>query len=264
MARFRDQSDELRTVLQDFAPQGEAVDAIARLVASAVIGGRTLFTCGNGGSAADAIHLAEEMVGRYRGDRRPLAAVCLNTDVGALTCIANDYGYGQVFARQLQALGRPSDVLIVFSTSGGSPNILNVLATAQAGGLMTIAILGKDGGCRPHTRRPRAGRAQRQQRPHPGSTRSHPAQHLRRGGGALQRGLNPRHGSNQLDCLGDTSTTLPLSRQSRGGVEVWSNGQTGWNYALTLYYGRSSSIGTRENTRDGSHSGDRETCRRGP
>jgi len=146
MARFRDQSDELRTVLQDFAPQGEAVDAIARLVASAVIGGRTLFTCGNGGSAADAIHLAEEMVGRYRGDRRPLAAVCLNTDVGALTCIANDYGYGQVFARQLQALGRPSDVLIVFSTSGGSPNILNVLATAQAGGLMTIAILGKDGG----------------------------------------------------------------------------------------------------------------------
>ncbi|NTU83465.1 MAG: SIS domain-containing protein [Chloroflexales bacterium] len=146
MARFRDQFDELLAVLQSFAAQGEAVDAVTCLVADAVLDGHTLFTCGNGGSAADAIHLAEEMVGRYRGDRRPLAAICLNTDVGALTCIANDFGYEQIFARQLQALGRPGDVLVAFSTSGGSPNILAALDTARAAGLTTIALLGKDGG----------------------------------------------------------------------------------------------------------------------
>ena len=146
MAHFRDQSDELLTVLQRFTSQAASVDAITRIVADAVLSGGTLFTCGNGGSAADAIHLAEELLGRYRGDRRPLAAVCLNTDVGALTCIANDFGYSQIFARQLQALGRPGDLLVVFSTSGNSPNILNALTTARNAGLTTVALLGQSGG----------------------------------------------------------------------------------------------------------------------
>jgi D-sedoheptulose 7-phosphate isomerase len=143
---FRAQCDELRGVLHAFAAQDEAVERIVTLVADTLLGGHTLYTCGNGGSAADALHLAEELIGRYRGDRRPLPALCLNADVTALTCIANDYGYEQVFARQLQGLARQGDLLVIFSTSGNSPNLLAVLDTAQALGVVSIALLGKNGG----------------------------------------------------------------------------------------------------------------------
>jgi D-sedoheptulose 7-phosphate isomerase len=143
---FRDQLAESAAVFHAFASQADAADAICRLVADAALGGRCLFTCGNGGSATDAIHLAEELVGRYRATRRPFPAVCLNTDVGAITCIANDFGFEQVFARQLEALARPGDLLIVFSTSGGSPNILAALRAARASGVTSIAMLGKGGG----------------------------------------------------------------------------------------------------------------------
>lgn len=143
---FRAQSDELLAVLQAFAAQAEGVDAVAGRVAAALLAGQTLFTCGNGGSAADALHLAEELVGRYRGNRRPLPAICLNADPTALTCIANDFGYEAVFARQLQALARPGDLLVVFSTSGGSPNILAALGAARACGVVSVALLGKGGG----------------------------------------------------------------------------------------------------------------------
>lgn len=146
MASFREQSDELTATLAAFAAQADAVDAVARLIAGAVLAGRTLFTCGNGGSAADAIHLAEELVGRYRGDRRPLPAVCLNADVGAITCIANDFGFEHVFARQLRALARPGDLLVAFSTSGGSPNITLALEAAHACAVTSVALLGKGGG----------------------------------------------------------------------------------------------------------------------
>jgi D-sedoheptulose 7-phosphate isomerase len=146
MPSFRDQSDELAAALAAFAPQAGEVDAAASLIAGGLLAGRTLFTCGNGGSAADAMHLAEELIGRYRGNRRPLPAVCLNADVGALTCIANDFGYDEVFARQLTGLARPGDMLVAFSTSGGSANILNALAAARACGVTSIALLGKGGG----------------------------------------------------------------------------------------------------------------------
>jgi D-sedoheptulose 7-phosphate isomerase len=146
MPSFRDQSDELAAVLAAFAPQAEQVDAAARLIADALLAGRTLFTCGNGGSAADAMHLSEELIGRYRSNRRPLASVCLNSDVGALTCIANDFGYDVVFSRQLEGLAKPGDVLVVFSTSGSSRNILNILAAARRCGVTSIALLGKGGG----------------------------------------------------------------------------------------------------------------------
>lgn len=146
MPTFRDQAEELSAILAAFVPQAPAVDAVAGLVASALIGGHTLFTCGNGGSAADALHLAEELVGRYRSNRRPLPAVCLNADVGALTCIANDFGYAAVFARQLAALARPGDVLVAFSTSGRSQNILDALQTARTHRVGSIALLGHDGG----------------------------------------------------------------------------------------------------------------------
>ncbi|MFQ3662491.1 MAG: SIS domain-containing protein [Chloroflexaceae bacterium] len=146
MPAFRDQSEELAAVLKAFAPQAARVDTVAGIVTRALLAGHTLFTCGNGGSAADALHLAEELVGRYRSDRRPLAAVCLNADVGALTCIANDFGYGAIFARQFIALARPGDVLVVFSTSGNSENILNVLRAARERSITSIALLGKGGG----------------------------------------------------------------------------------------------------------------------
>jgi D-sedoheptulose 7-phosphate isomerase len=142
----REQIDELRDALAAFSPQAGDVDAVATLVADALLAGRTLFTCGNGGSAADAMHLAEELVGRYRSNRRPLAAICLNADVGAITCIANDFGYEVVFARQLEGLARQGDVLVAFSTSGGSPSILKALEAARQRGVAAVALLGKGGG----------------------------------------------------------------------------------------------------------------------
>lgn len=146
MLSFREQLDESIAVLQTLAQQAEAVERLTRLVSTAMQAGHTLFTCGNGGSASDALHLAEEMLGRYRSNRRPLPGVCLNADQTALTCIANDFGYEQVFARQLAALGRPGDVLVCFSTSGASPNILHALHTARECGIISVALLGKDGG----------------------------------------------------------------------------------------------------------------------
>jgi D-sedoheptulose 7-phosphate isomerase len=115
------------------------------LVAAYQQGGKVLF-CGNGGSAADSQHLATELVGRYRGERQPLAAIALTTDTSALTAIANDYDFNDVFARQVLAVGNPGDVLVALSTSGTSPNVLNAVATAKERGLTIIAFSGRDGG----------------------------------------------------------------------------------------------------------------------
>ncbi|MEE8154749.1 MAG: SIS domain-containing protein [Phycisphaerales bacterium] len=108
--------------------------------------GGTLYTAGNGGSAAQALHLAQELIGRYRGDRPAQRAICLNADTTALTCIANDYGYEYVFSRQVEALVKPVDILLVLSTSGASRNIVNALQTVQQRGAATIGLLGGDGG----------------------------------------------------------------------------------------------------------------------
>lgn len=116
-----------------------------RLVSALRAGGKIL-SCGNGGSATAALHLAEELLGRYRANRRPLPAVCLAADPATLTCIANDFGFDQIFARQLDALAGPADVLVAFSTSGNSPNILAALAAARARGAVTILVTGGDGG----------------------------------------------------------------------------------------------------------------------
>jgi D-sedoheptulose 7-phosphate isomerase len=143
---FHEQLAEATATFTAMEPYAPAVDAMIDAVAEAVSAGQTLFTCGNGGSAADALHLAEEFVGRYRSNRRPLPAVCLNADPTALTCIANDFGYDDVFARQLAALGRPGDVLVVFSTSGNSANIVRVMETARAQRMLVVGLLGKNGG----------------------------------------------------------------------------------------------------------------------
>jgi phosphoheptose isomerase len=101
---------------------------------------------GNGGSAADALHFAAELVGRFERDRRGVAALALPADTSILTSVANDYGYETVFARQVEALGSPGDVAIAISTSGESPNVLRALAAARARGLTTVGFTGKDGG----------------------------------------------------------------------------------------------------------------------
>src|SRR5436190_17721528 len=129
--------------LRDRLPDIASIIAVTQ---KQLTGGGTLYTCGNGGSAAQALHLAEEFVGRYRSDRPPLRAVCLNADPTALTCIANDFGFDQVFARQCEALLTERDVLAVLSTSGKSPNIVSALRIARKKHCATIGLLGRDGG----------------------------------------------------------------------------------------------------------------------
>jgi D-sedoheptulose 7-phosphate isomerase len=108
--------------------------------------GCRILVCGNGGSAADAQHFAAELSGRYVKERRALAGIALTVDTSALTAIANDYGYDRVFARQVQALGRPGDLLVGISTSGNSGNIIQAVAAARELGLRTLGLLGRDGG----------------------------------------------------------------------------------------------------------------------
>jgi len=127
---------------------GEAatvVRAAAMLVAALRGGGKAMF-CGNGGSAADSQHLAAELVGRFERERRALPGLALTVDTSALTAIANDYGYEDVFARQVRALGRPGDLLVGLSTSGNSPNVLAAFAAARDGGIATLGLSGAGGG----------------------------------------------------------------------------------------------------------------------
>jgi D-sedoheptulose 7-phosphate isomerase len=105
----------------------------------------TVFSCGNGGSHCDAMHFAEELTGRYRKDRRPLGALALG-DASHTTCVSNDYGFQHIFSRQVEALGRPGDVLIGLSTSGNSENVVAAVKAAQQRQMKTIGLLGKDGG----------------------------------------------------------------------------------------------------------------------
>jgi D-sedoheptulose 7-phosphate isomerase len=122
------------------------VSQVAARYAEALRRGGTLYFCGNGGSAADAQHIATEYVVRYAATRRPLAAVALTTDTSLLTAAANDLGFEQVFARQVEALCHPGDVLVLHSTSGRSPNLLAAARAARAGGVGTVAFLGRGGG----------------------------------------------------------------------------------------------------------------------
>ena len=143
---FQTQLDAGVAVLRSLAGQAQQIEQIATTVRDALLAGHKLLTCGNGGSATDAQHLAEELIGRYRANRRALPAIALTADSAALTCIANDFGYDAVFSRQVEALARPGDLLLCFSTSGNSPNISAALRAARACGAGTIALLGKDGG----------------------------------------------------------------------------------------------------------------------
>jgi D-sedoheptulose 7-phosphate isomerase len=134
---------ELFSRLESVAP---AVEAAAVLMVDALGGGRKLMFCGNGGSAADSQHLASEFTGRFINDRRPLAALALTTDSSALTCIANDYSFDDVFYRQVLGLGREGDCLVAISTSGNSRNVIRAAEAARGAGMRIVGLLGRDGG----------------------------------------------------------------------------------------------------------------------
>ncbi len=125
---------------------GPDVEALAEEVSAALASGGRLFFCGNGGSAADAQHLAAEYVVRFRRERAPLAALALTTDTSVLTAGANDLGFERVFARQIEALGREGDVLFLHSTSGESENLIQAAAAARPLGILTVGLLAKGGG----------------------------------------------------------------------------------------------------------------------
>jgi D-sedoheptulose 7-phosphate isomerase len=122
------------------------VDGAARRIAAALQAGHKIMFCGNGGSAADSQHLAAELIGRYRKERAPLPALALTVDTSALTAIANDYSYADIFVRQLRGLGRSGDVLVALSTSGNSDNVLRAALAAKELGILTVGLTGRGGG----------------------------------------------------------------------------------------------------------------------
>jgi D-sedoheptulose 7-phosphate isomerase len=124
----------------------EGIAEAAGVILTRLQAGGKLIALGNGGSAADAQHIAAEFVGRYRVDRKALAAIALTTDSSALTAIGNDFGFDKVFSRQLEAIGEGGDVVLAISTSGNSPNVLRALESAKKLGMVTIGLSGKSGG----------------------------------------------------------------------------------------------------------------------
>ena len=135
--------DAAHEVLTTLRP---AIEAVAAGMAERLRAGGQVMVCGNGGSAADAQHFAAELVNRFQRERRPYAALALTTDSSVLTSIGNDYDFSQVFSKQVEALGRPGDVLLAISTSGGAANVCRAAEAAKAAGLWTVALCGGKGG----------------------------------------------------------------------------------------------------------------------
>jgi D-sedoheptulose 7-phosphate isomerase len=138
----RDQVAEHRVVTEAIDALLPVLDDVTERLCAAFKAGGRLYTFGNGGSAADAQHLAAELIGRYKRERRPLPAVALSVDPSVVTCIANDYAYEDVFARQVEALAKPGDVIAGFTTSGRSENVVRGLAAARRAGATTVLFGG--------------------------------------------------------------------------------------------------------------------------
>lgn len=145
LERIRASISVKQLLLEDQGYLDTVSKAGLRMAESLARGGR-IFFCGNGGSAADAQHLAAELTGRFLKERRPLAGISLTTNTSALTAIANDYSYDEAFSRQLEGLSRTGDVVVGISTSGNSPNVLRAMEVARRMGLGTVALTGKTGG----------------------------------------------------------------------------------------------------------------------
>jgi len=138
--------EEHRQVVEKMAALEGEIASAGELCGNALAKGQRIYLCGNGGSAADAQHIAAELIGRFVHDRRALPAIALTTDTSALTAIGNDYGYDEVFSRQVEGLCREGDVLIAISTSGNSDNVLNAVDAAHRAGASVIGLSGKSGG----------------------------------------------------------------------------------------------------------------------
>ncbi|HEX4656423.1 MAG TPA: SIS domain-containing protein [Streptosporangiaceae bacterium] len=145
-AAMHDELDEAVRVVGSLRSEVESAQRVAELIVTALQGGRKVLTCGNGGSALEAQHFAAELIGHFRGDRAALAAVALTPDPGVLTAISNDFGYDDVFARQVQGLAGAGDVLLAFTTSGNSGNVVAATRAARDLGAHTVALTGGDGG----------------------------------------------------------------------------------------------------------------------
>ena len=143
---FNQAIDDSTRTLESLKKLETQVAKAAELIQECLQAGRKILACGNGGSAADASHFATELVVRFTKDRRAQPAICLASDGGLLTAAANDYGFDEIFARQVAAFGQPGDALICLTTSGKSKNIVRALEEAKARKLKTIALLGRDGG----------------------------------------------------------------------------------------------------------------------
>ena len=141
--RFQDSAEIKSRFVQEYATRIETVGGI---LVKAFQSGKKVLLFGNGGSATDASHIAAEFVGRYDRDRAPLAAIALGTDLAAMTCIANDYDYADIFSRQILAYGQQGDVAIAISTSGNSANVLKAVEVARRCEIITVAWTGKNGG----------------------------------------------------------------------------------------------------------------------
>lgn len=146
MSLFSSNLEQHLLVFSDLRGIESEVGLVGGLLGSSLMAGGKLMFCGNGGSAADSQHLASEFTGRFLEDRRPLAALALSTDSSALTCIGNDYSFDEVFARQVQGLGRAGDVLVAISTSGNSRNVIRAVEEAKLIGVSVVGLLGRDGG----------------------------------------------------------------------------------------------------------------------
>ena len=138
---------EASKVLDSFlkSPAMNRISDAAEVMASAVLGGGKIISCGNGGSHCDAMHFAEELTGKYRNPRKAIPALCIS-DPSHITCVGNDYGFDFIFARYLEAFGNKGDVLLALSTSGQSANVIKAAETAKQRGMKVVALTGKDGG----------------------------------------------------------------------------------------------------------------------
>jgi D-sedoheptulose 7-phosphate isomerase len=139
-------SDSAQAKQQALAAMSGPIEAAVRAMVASLKAGGKVMACGNGGSAADSQHFAAELLNRFEKERPPLAAIALTTDTSTLTSIANDYRYEDVFAKQVQALGKQGDVLLAISTSGNSPNVIEAIHKAHAQGITVVALTGKQGG----------------------------------------------------------------------------------------------------------------------
>ena len=147
VTRVRDHFAESIATKQTAAEElVESIAAAGRVMSDALLDDGKILSCGNGGSAADAQHIAGELVGRFQMERRALAAIALSTDTSVLTAVGNDYSYDDIFARQVEALATTADLVFGISTSGNSPNVISAIRKAKENGVKTVGLLGRDGG----------------------------------------------------------------------------------------------------------------------